>query len=150
ALELDISLTACMDAGVGFLERLAQSGRGAFVRVLVVRMRNDADRQLAGQLAHGMAAHAVGHQKNVSLLAPLFYVTRQHHGERILIVASPHSHVGSAGVLNLVEASHAYPALALPFAYWSVSSLPASLSRGGALPRHSPRGYHGRRLCSEK
>ena len=96
-----------MDAGVGFEEGLAQGGRGPFLGVLVVGVGDDADGQLTGELAHRVAAHAVGDQENVPFFAPVFQVACQHHRVGVLVVASPHSDVGPAGMLNLVKANHA-------------------------------------------
>src|SRR5260370_2438320 len=77
---------------------------------------NAVGRQLAGQLPHGMRAHAIGHHRQVASAAPLLLIARRHGGVGILIMAALDAHVCQACVFYVFEASHpSYPG-------WLVSS----------------------------
>jgi hypothetical protein len=71
-LELWVGPTECVDAGVGLDEGLAQGRGGAQVKMLVIRVRNDADRLLARLLADRVRTHPVRHEEQMALLVPLF------------------------------------------------------------------------------
>jgi hypothetical protein len=105
-LELAVGLAAGVDAGVGLLVSLAQGGDGALGRVLVIRVGDDVHGQLGGQFADRVAAHAVGHNEDVSLAPPLRFLVGQEDRTVVLVVGAADPHVRGTRVLDVVEASH--------------------------------------------
>ena len=99
-----------VDAGVGFDKGLAQGGNAALRRVLVIGVRDDADRELTGQLADRMRSHAVGHEEDMPADGPLLVVAGEKRCVRVLVVTAANAHIGVACVLNLVESNHPVPA----------------------------------------
>ena len=79
--EFLILLAAAVDAGVGFLEGLAQRRTGTFAGIFVIGMGDDAGGQLAGQLADSVAAHTVSHHEDMTTLPPLPAIRMDPSGE---------------------------------------------------------------------
>src|SRR5262249_46312894 len=107
-LELRVLLATAMDAQIGFDKGFAQGRSGPFVSVLGIGMRDDIDRQLAGQLADGVGAHAVRAEEEMASSLPLRRVVRGQDYMGILVVAAPPPHVRPAGSLYVIEAGHQY------------------------------------------
>ena len=106
ALEFAVLPGRGCGCAVGFDEGLAQGDDGAFVGVLGIDVRDAVGGQLAGQLADGVRAHAVGHQENVAAAALLLQVAGRQGRVGVLVVTAPHAHVGQACVFDVVEANH--------------------------------------------
>src|SRR6266851_3325062 len=104
--KLLVLLAAGVNANVGLLDRLMQGWSGALLGVFLISMGNDAGSDLAGQLAHRMAPHAVGHHENVSELPPLRFVTGRQDREGVLVMTTANPDVCQAGMLNLLVANH--------------------------------------------
>ena len=98
-----------MDAGVGFEEGFAQGRLWPLVDVLVISMRNEAGGLFTGFFTDRMRTHAVGDEKEMAALMPLFVVTGELNGVAVLIVASADAHIRQARVFDLVEACHPIP-----------------------------------------
>ena len=92
--------------------------------VLLVDVRDDVGGLLAGLLADGVGAHAVGDEEEVAALPPALVVAGELDGVAVLVVAAPDAHVGQAGVLDLVESCHqrspieGLPSLFRAVRYW--------------------------------
>jgi hypothetical protein len=99
-------LATGVDCGVGVLDGFAKGGGGAFLSVFNVNMRDIVDGNLAGQLANGMGAHAIGNDKKVPALRPLPGIVGGQNGMAILIVAAAHSYVGQTCVFDRKVARH--------------------------------------------
>jgi hypothetical protein len=85
--------------------------------------------------------HAVGDEKEMAAVAPLFVVASELNGVAVLIVTSPDAHIRQARVLDLIEACHPHPLgrwipslrrhfRLVPLCYTSAKSLQV----GAALP----------------
>src|SRR5262245_47331503 len=53
-----------------------------------------------------MRTHAIGHQEQMPLCPPLFFLASQQDGVVILVVAAPETDVGQTRVLDVVEPSY--------------------------------------------
>ena len=100
AFEFAILLAAGVDAGIGFDESFAQGAGRAGLRVFGKSVRDDADGQFTGQLADGMRAHPISHQKNVASGAPLMFIPSQQNGVVVLIVAATDPYIAEARMLD--------------------------------------------------
>ena len=98
ALELGVGLAAFVNRGIGGLDGAAHGLGGSAVGELAIRVGNALAGHLAGQLAGGMCAHAVGHHEQVAAAIPIDVVAGQVHGERVLVVGAPQADVAQRGV----------------------------------------------------
>ncbi len=106
ATELGVLLPLGMNRGIGFDKRFAQGRNAVLGRLLVIGMGNDADRQLTGELAHRMGAHAIRDNKQMSSLLPLLFVAGQQGRMRVLVMAAPNPYISQARVFNRIVAKH--------------------------------------------
>jgi len=128
AAEFRVLLAFGVDAGVRFDKGFPQSGNARLGSVLVISVGNDADCQLARQLAHGVRAHAVGDEEDVAAFPPLLGIAGQQGRVGILVMAAPNAYVGQTGVFDgIVADQQQLPHLPhLYVCYSPQSALPSS------------------------
>ncbi len=95
-----------MDVGIRLLDCIAERLR------LLVRPRfepcvgNGVGRDLAGQLAHGMTAHPIGHQKQVAVVLPRLPIRADVDAAAVFIVAAAESNIAQRGILDGLVPTH--------------------------------------------
>ena len=77
ALKFGVGLAAFVDVGVGGEHGLAQRFGGRAIEQLAIGVRHAFAGHLAGQLAGGMRAHAIGHHEQVAAPLPVLLVAGQ-------------------------------------------------------------------------
>src|SRR5262249_46602458 len=86
--ELAVLLAALVNARVRFEKCLPQGSDRPFLGVLGVDVRDAVHRGLAGQLADGVSAHAVGNKEEVAALLPLSGITGGQDRVVVLVVTT--------------------------------------------------------------
>ncbi|GBD36377.1 hypothetical protein HRbin36_01500 [bacterium HR36] len=94
------------DVSIRLLKGTIQSQGRFLFGVLSKHMRNNLRCFLTRLLPHGVRAHTIRHQKNMSALQPLLIIAGCQGKVAVLIMAAPHADIGQTGVFDPAASRH--------------------------------------------
>jgi hypothetical protein len=106
AAKLGILLPDGVNPGIRLTERPMERWKHPFMGMFLIKVRYILDGLGAGLFTDGVAAHSVGHDKNMPTCRIPGGIDRRACGARILVMAPLDAHIGQGGVSDRLKYRH--------------------------------------------